>query len=632
MEGMWGFPANNWGQRQGISESGIELFKGKPIQSLAREICQNSLDAGLNNEKAIVEFSLFEIASEFFPGRTEFQSALSSCLSTWKHQKSKKTVSFIENAMDIINSDSIRCLRISDYNTTGLRGSDQLKNTDWDDLIKAAGSSDKNVTAGGSFGIGKFAPFACSELRTVFYSTIDLDEKQATQGVARLVSFVHDEKTGEETMGVGYYGIPEKNRPINKLLRLDKNFKRVSSGTDIYVLGFIDVDEWIVNIIDEVLDGFLYAIYKDTLEIKVSNVVLNKETLPIVIEKYESKLSNATMAYYKVLTSEKSKWTTHNFRNMGDIRIGLLYGEEWFPRSVSMIRNPWMKIYDQKNISNSIPFAGVCIIEGDKLNEYLRKLENPQHTAWEVERLEKKIEINTAKIVLQDIRKLIKKEFENYLKEDGIEQVDIEGAGDLIPFEEQNQKEKPNQIDPLIKKVQQVKIKKQKSGFTKGTTQYEIKTEEVEELVNVGVIDAEEAEILGPDKGETSKDSNEKSREDSPKSENDKDNSKLPKMKKIDVVELKLMCIDYDNSVYRIAILSGKQYSECKLHINQLDDQGNREAIKVSDVKSADKNVSWKNNEIYNFKIEKAIIKHIDFSVDIDDYFSAEVTIYGIEE
>ena len=45
----WNFPSNNHSQIIGIADSGVEMFKGTPIKSLAREICQNSLDARLDN-------------------------------------------------------------------------------------------------------------------------------------------------------------------------------------------------------------------------------------------------------------------------------------------------------------------------------------------------------------------------------------------------------------------------------------------------------------------------------------------------------------------------------------------------------------------------------------------------------
>ena len=54
----WNFPSSNFGTLNGIGEAGIETFKGTPYKSLAREICQNSLDAkdGSGNP-VIVEFS-----------------------------------------------------------------------------------------------------------------------------------------------------------------------------------------------------------------------------------------------------------------------------------------------------------------------------------------------------------------------------------------------------------------------------------------------------------------------------------------------------------------------------------------------------------------------------------------------
>ena len=54
----WSFPSSNFGTLNGIGEAGIETFKGTPYKSLAREICQNSLDAKDGSGKpVIVEFS-----------------------------------------------------------------------------------------------------------------------------------------------------------------------------------------------------------------------------------------------------------------------------------------------------------------------------------------------------------------------------------------------------------------------------------------------------------------------------------------------------------------------------------------------------------------------------------------------
>ena len=65
----WNFPSNNNGDINGISNAGIETFRGAPYESLAREICQNSLDAKFDNkDKVYVEFSLFKYKTKDLPG------------------------------------------------------------------------------------------------------------------------------------------------------------------------------------------------------------------------------------------------------------------------------------------------------------------------------------------------------------------------------------------------------------------------------------------------------------------------------------------------------------------------------------------------------------------------------------
>ena len=56
----WDFPSLGTGNEQGFSNAAIETFKGSElIDNLAREICQNSLDAKLNDTlPVIVRFDL----------------------------------------------------------------------------------------------------------------------------------------------------------------------------------------------------------------------------------------------------------------------------------------------------------------------------------------------------------------------------------------------------------------------------------------------------------------------------------------------------------------------------------------------------------------------------------------------
>ena len=35
----WRFPSNDYGENKGINDSGVAMFRGTPLKSLAREIC-----------------------------------------------------------------------------------------------------------------------------------------------------------------------------------------------------------------------------------------------------------------------------------------------------------------------------------------------------------------------------------------------------------------------------------------------------------------------------------------------------------------------------------------------------------------------------------------------------------------
>lgn len=217
----WNFPSNNYGQIFGIADSGIETFKGTPIKSLAREICQNSLDAGIENGKPVkIEFSTFEIEPKSIPDFSNLEYALEQCLDFWSQQKSDKAKTFFRKALGAIHKPTILCLRISDFNTSGLTGAREEYNSPWSNLIKSSGASDKGGSNGGSFGIGKFAPYACSSIRTVFYSTNDIEGASASQGVSRLTSFKN--KKSEITQGTGFYG-NDKNSPTYKQYSLNSD-------------------------------------------------------------------------------------------------------------------------------------------------------------------------------------------------------------------------------------------------------------------------------------------------------------------------------------------------------------------------------------------------------------------------
>ena len=455
----WNFPSNNYGQILGIADSGIETFKGTPIKSLAREICQNSLDAALdNNEPTRIEFKAFEIDPRQIPDYTNLEDALKRALDFWSQQQSDKAKTFFKKALEVIHKPAITCLRISDFNTSGLVGSREEYNSPWCNLTKSSGASDKSGSNGGSFGIGKFAPYACSALRTVFYSTIDKDDVCASQGVSRLTSFKN--KKNEITQGTGFYG-NDKNSPMYKQYSLDPAYSRnaENSGTDIYITAFTGDKGWQHQMVASVLHGFLYAIYNGTLVVDVDGIIISKDTLADLMISHKEYFNEHADEYYQALTDEKLARTfikelTDDPEVIGKLTLRLIIMPS-FSRRVAMIRQTGMKIKDKGNINGLIPFAGTLFIEGDAINSYLRSLENPQHIEWEVERAENKSKANR---LLKTLLHFIKASLDEMKNDESEEAIDPT-VGEYLSASDFEQSPNQERAEILQDSIKDIKIR-----------------------------------------------------------------------------------------------------------------------------------------------------------------------------
>jgi len=449
---QWRFPSNDYGQIFGIADSGVEMFKGSPMKSLAREICQNSIDAGIGDQPVKVEFQTFQIERDAIPHFDQLMDAFRRAEAFWSVQRNRKAVNFFKNAQSAGRKEYIRCLRISDFHTSGLTGSNQEYNSPWCNLTKSTGASDKIGTAGGSFGIGKFAPFACSDFRTVFYSTADKNGAKAYQGVSRLTSFKDSE--GKVTQGIGFYGL-EKNMPVQDQIFLDPAFIRPDnmSGTDIYVLGFDSDDDWVSKMTASVLDGFLYAVYSGRLIVNVEGIEISRNHLPELMDRYKDKFENHADEYYQVLCADEKLCPPHKLdvEGMGTAHLKLLIAPDLWHR-VAIVRGTGMKIMDRGYINNIIPFAGVMYIEGEALNTFLRSLENPQHTKWEIDRSDDKAK---ARKITKKLFDFIRRCFNTQKKEGGGAPLDP-AVGQYLAAEEEG--EQANREETLTDEIRGVTL------------------------------------------------------------------------------------------------------------------------------------------------------------------------------
>lgn len=427
----WRFPNNNDGEDDHLNQPGIEDFRNAPIISLAREICQNSLDAKDPKQHAPVEvhFQLMELPAEQFPGIGEFKEILNAC--KLYQPNSDKTQAFFNRAISLANSETISCLVISDFYTTGLRGVQGGKNTDWYKLTKAVGSSDKSSSLG-SFGIGKFAPYANSDLRTVFYSTFNENGERAYQGVSRLISH---EWNNEVTRGTGYYGVRSKNDPILEATAIPFIARREKVGTSIVVCGFQKDTKWEMKIVRAVLESFFCAIQSESLVVRAGKNLINKGNLAGWVQKMaiatDEVLSGSLVPFFyeSLVSSNAKEFVVADFRGKGRISLRLLSGRN-HPKRIAIVRGSGMKIFDKGNFQTAMKFAGVFNAEGVEVNDYLKAMEPQQHDKLVASRADDPIE---AQKFLDQLYKWLNECVRSVADDQASDEADIEGVSKFLP-------------------------------------------------------------------------------------------------------------------------------------------------------------------------------------------------------
>lgn len=449
MDNRWRFPNNNYGPENGLDTGDVETFKKDPDAALAREICQNTIDAKLDERPIRVEFQLFEIDRSKIPGINDLTNQINMCYEYKKgSEKEEKSLKLMN---ECINKEKIKCLRISDFNTTGLLGvAKNERGKPFYNLTKGAGVSDKLGTSGGSKGIGKFASFVASTTNTVFYSTYTKDFEEGYIGISKLRSVpVNKEDKDLLTMGIGYFGASCKNEPILEQLVLDPSFKRdkLDFGTDVYLVGFNNSHGWENDIVSKVLDSFMVAIVHGTLEVMVDNIEINKNTVLDILneDRYFANRNQREVKDIKAQFELLSKNQDVFFRDLvvGDSNVITVYVKRYSSENENnankrciMVRYPYMKIKHMTGYSY-LPYSALCIIHDNSLNHMLRSVENPQHTDWELKRLD---DFPEEKRKIRKLKKEMEEKINNFIKEvlkqSDSDSTDVEGAGEFLPSQE----------------------------------------------------------------------------------------------------------------------------------------------------------------------------------------------------
>jgi hypothetical protein len=322
-------------------------------------------------------------------------------------------------------------LKISDYNTSGLTGSNTDRQSNWYSLVKSTGVTNKPDQSGGSYGIGKNAPFACSQFRTVFYGTCTAKEEPKFQGVAKLVTHLNNDD--EPTRGTGYYGLKERNQPLIGFDAVDSFFYRDKVGTDIFIAGFNEIENWKESIIKSIIENFFVAIETKKISVVVMDVLINYATLPALIGEYISEDKKLWAGkYHAALTAPEEHYVEEDFKSLGKVELFLLTGDD-YPKRVAMVRATGMKIFDKEFRVIPEKFAGVMIAHGEELNKLLRKLEPPSHNRWEADLYKK--DRAYAKSVLNGLYSWIRERVRELSHPEDSDDLDVEGISRYLPYD-----------------------------------------------------------------------------------------------------------------------------------------------------------------------------------------------------
>ena len=454
------FAGNDSKEDEGLGHAGIETYRQQPYASAARELGQNSRDA-YSSLPVKIAFDLLMLPKSDIPAIGKLSRVVELSFESASLERKEKEKAFFTEAKKLLASDFIKVLRISDENTTGAKGPE--RGTPFYSLIRAAGVSVKREeNSGGSYGIGKNAAFAISDLRTVFYSTIYYDDVLKSnsflaQGKSILVSHVDE---GVSKRQIGYWGLPDFE-PVSNPAMVPSWLKRNNIGTSVFVMGFREPTDWQNRFSCSLIQNFFPAIYDGEMAFSIGSGMseINKDTLgPLfgskeiraVLDGESDQGFNCSYDFYRCYVAPKAKINVFEVSELGRVQVKVLV-EDRLPKKICIIRNgmvitdnlsafnePFSRFPMYKDFVAVVTFLDVCG------SSFIKKLEDPKHKELSSDGLLNQEERDNAKRVMKklgrQIRAAIKEhtftEYENEVV--AVEMREYFSAGSAADFERRN--------------------------------------------------------------------------------------------------------------------------------------------------------------------------------------------------
>lgn len=398
----WDFAVTNDKTNSGANVQAFETFDEDG--SIIREIIQNSLDAKREEcSNVIVEIEISSKNTSDFPAKEELLKSLQACYERFNGVDTKSTGK-LQDMIESFEDDQHYFVSFRDLNTNGLLGglSDGDEKTNLYQLVYGDGTTNKNTekSSGGSFGIGKNAPFTRSKIKSIFYETYNVDEQKHIVGKSILTTHKIDGQTRSQR---GYY---IDDYQIEQYIS-DSGMKG-EYGTAVHIPFYMlkngSIKEEFEVLIRDVLLNFMVAIDRNKLEVRFINndnsmkTIVNKETYSEIttnlikngksdkhkrIEKIKALhnlLTNSNVNIYDLVIDNKDQ------ENYIELYVALNAASTGFKKYFNF-REQLMLIEDKKISGKNFKYDALAIYHGTKLNNILRDTEPPEHNNWRQNRL-----------------------------------------------------------------------------------------------------------------------------------------------------------------------------------------------------------------------------------------------------
>lgn len=416
---------------QGAVTPAEQFFEGSLAESsLVRETAQNSIDARAGSAPVTMVFELAEMPTDSILGIAGLRSHLEQVEAQTRGAQGHDSMLL---AHTTALQATIPVLRISDYGTKGLTGSESIDdpNSPLSALTRGAGISADDGGRGGSFGIGSAVGPMASNMSTVLYTSQPLASQEVVfAGYSCLAS--HRDTDNIWRVGDGFFTDLSRKDDFS-YLRNPTAFgpfpARTEPGTDVYVLGYrkAEVDPDLQHIKIAFMRNFLVAIDRGELIVKGITPSHTWQLDQDSLQQHVGEDAEAQAFHRAIKDAEPIIRTSARLGRLA-LHINVDDNLEKSLHTIT-VRKPLMRIDSFRHTSIPVKYAAVLECADDKANKLLRTLEPPQHHTWDPGRAD------YGRSVIKELKDFVREGLKSRVKQQIGDQVVIKGLSKYLPAE-----------------------------------------------------------------------------------------------------------------------------------------------------------------------------------------------------